>query len=154
MLWLTRKEYSMYITYTKDLNSQTYFDALSIRKEVFVKEQQVPLDIEVESEDRCCHFVLYDDTKKAVATCRLLEKSNEQIKLQRMAVLKEARKFGYGLKLVLETENYAKEEQYKEIVLGAQIKALGFYEKLGYKPFGKQFLEAGILHCMMSKQLL
>lgn len=135
---------------TTDLSSPIYADALTIRKEVFVNEQLVPLDIEIENEDTCIHFVLYDNTKPQ-ATVRLYPKENKQYKVQRMAVSKTARKKGYGRKIMTYAEKFAKENNAERIILGAQTQAIPFYESLGYTVFGKEYLDAGIKHFDMEK---
>ncbi|MGX7025124.1 GNAT family N-acetyltransferase [Vagococcus hydrophili] len=142
----------MEIKQTTDLNSPTYQDALKIRKEVFVKEQNIPLDIEIAQESDCLHFVLYDNNQ-AKATVRLLDKGNHIFKVQRMAVLKEARKKGYAKQLLLFAEQSAKETGATKIVLGAQESALGFYESLNYLVEDDEYFEAGIRHFDMEKEL-
>lgn len=142
----------MTIDYTEDLSSTIYQDALAIRRDVFMKEQGVSEEIEIEGEDQCLHFVLYQEAK-ALATCRLLKKEEGVAKLQRMAVLKEARKHHFGQALMLEAEKIAAEQGFKEIILGAQNTAMGFYEKLGYQSYGDEFLDADIPHHMMKKAL-
>ncbi len=142
------------IVQTKDTLSEIYVDALRIRSEVFMKEQGVPVTIEVdEHEAYCIHFVYYDDDNKALGTCRLLPLSEGNIKLQRMAVLKPYRQQKIGLELMLEAERFAKRHGFKEMTLGAQLTALPFYAKLGYKPQGTVFEEANMPHQQMTKAL-
>ncbi len=137
---------------TSNLSSQTYQDALTIRKEVFVDEQQVPLSIEIDQEDVCIHFVLYDN-EVPQATVRIQEKDNLVYKIQRMAVLKSARKKGYGRQLMTYVEEFAKHNHMNELMLGAQDHAIPFYEALGYQVFGEEYLDAGIKHFDMKKEL-
>lgn len=78
----------MHVAQTKDTMSDLYLDAVRLRQRVFVAEQGVPEEMEIdEYEARCIHFVLYTD-HVAVATCRLLPLENGVMKLQRMAVEK------------------------------------------------------------------
>lgn len=143
----------MRVIQTKDTLSEIYVDAMRIRHQVFMVEQGVPFEEEVDQyEALCVHFVLYDDDKKALATCRLLPLENGVMKLQRMAVIKEARGKGYGELIVTEAETFAKTQGYNTIKLGAQLTALGFYEKLGYTAYGEEFLDANIPHMMMEKR--
>ncbi len=137
---------------TTDLTSHVYQDALSIRKEVFVEEQQVPLELEIENEDVTIHFVLYDNGRPE-ATVRLYPKSKDTFKVQRMAVLKEARKKGYGRDIMAAAESYAVQEGKQFTLLGAQTQAIPFYESLGYQAFGEEYLDAGIQHFDMKKTL-
>lgn len=105
-------------------------DAYDVRKEVFVKEQEVPLDIEIdELEDEAIHFVIYNDDKKPQAAARLRIIEGEKAKLERICVLKEARSFGLGHKLLEALEAEAIAQGAKEAVMHAQVQALPFYEK-------------------------
>lgn len=140
----------MEVKYTEDLTSHIYQDALAIRTAVFIQEQGVPTALEIENEADCVHFVLYNHDE-ALATCRLLKKEKGLVKLQRMAVLKKGRGLHLGKQLMMATENYAREQGYKKIILGAQNTALGFYQKIGYEIVGPEFLDANIPHHMMEK---
>lgn len=140
--------------HTTATTNTIYLDALEIRKQVFINEQGVSADIEIDQyEDKCLHLVLYSKQNEAVATCRLLPLDNKTCKLQRMAVGKVFRGKDYGRMLITEAEKIAKEKGYDTISLGAQVSALGFYEKLGYKKYGEKFLEANIDHYQMDKSL-
>lgn len=144
---------NMIIKYTRDTMSQIYLDALHIRNEVFVHEQNVPLELEIdEYEALTLHFVLYEDNK-ALATLRLLPLEDGQIKLQRMAVIKEARQKHLGQELMTFAENFCKEQQFTTITLGGQESAIPFYQKLGYHVEGERFMDAGIPHFTLTKQL-
>ena len=143
----------MEIKMTTDLTNQVYLDALSIRYTVFVDEQQVPKALEVdEDEAAAIHFVLYEEDQP-LATLRLLPLSPSQVKLQRMAVQQDARQKSLGKQLILFAENYANEQGYQTITLGAQQTAIPFYEKIGYQPQGEPFMDAGIPHITMRRVL-
>lgn len=143
----------MEIKTTTDLTNQVYLDALSIRYTVFVDEQQVPKALEVdEDEAAAIHFVLYEEDQP-LATLRLLPLSPSQVKLQRMAVQQDARQKSLGKQLILFAENYANEQGYQTITLGAQQTAIPFYEKIGYQPQGEPFMDAGIPHITMHKTI-
>lgn len=142
------------IVQTKDTLSDIYVDALRIRSEVFMKEQGVPFNLEVDADEAyAIHFVYYNNKNQALGTCRLLPKNKTDIKLQRMAVLKPYRQMRIGLQLVEEAQRFAKEHHFKQISLGAQLTALPFYAKLGYKPIGDVFEDAGMPHQEMIKNL-
>ncbi|MGK0551269.1 GNAT family N-acetyltransferase [Enterococcus faecalis] len=144
----------MKIVQTKDTMSDIYLDALRIRNHVFMVEQGVPVEIEIDQKEALCiHFVLYLDNGQAVATCRLLPLDQEHIKLQRMAVEKAYRGHEYGRLIIAEAEKFAQSHGYHLITLGAQITAVGFYEKLGYVKHGERFLDANIEHYEMNKKL-
>ncbi|MGX7203389.1 GNAT family N-acetyltransferase [Enterococcus plantarum] len=144
----------MKIVHTRDTMSAIYLDAVKIRRHVFMLEQGVPGEIELDKyEAVCIHFVLYDDDNEAIATCRLLPLEQNLIKLQRMAVKKGYRGKDYGRLIVKNAEQFSKEQGYNTITLGAQITALGFYERMGYVKEGDMFLDANIEHYQMTKSL-
>src|SRR5699024_2594994 len=92
---------------TNDLSSSIYADALAIRKEVFVNEQKVDESLEIdEFEEVALHVVGYIDNQ-AACTARVIEKENEILKIQRVAVSKDFRKRGLGLALLQEIEKIA-----------------------------------------------
>lgn len=143
----------MKIAHTKDTMSDIYLDAVKIRQQVFMLEQGVPSEIEIDKyEAACIHFVLYADENEAIATCRLLPLEDGLMKLQRMAVQKEHRGKDYGRLIVESAEQFSKEQGYNTMTLGAQITALGFYERMGYVKEGEMFLDANIEHYQMKKR--
>ena len=141
------------IKHTTNLSTTIYLHSLNLRKKVFVEEQNVPIGLEIEGESSCIHFVLYDDEQQPQATARLLPIDKETYKVQRMAVAKEARKKGYGRMLMEYVEGYAFTEHAKKLILGAQTQAIPFYESLGFKVVGEEYLDAGIKHFDMIKEL-
>lgn len=144
----------MFVAHTKDTMSDLYLDALKIRNQVFVKEQGVPLDREIDNyEAYTIHFVLYQDTETPMATVRLLPLEDGKIKVQRMAVLKEFRKKGLGKVIMEAAETFANDHDYQQLVLGAQLTARDFYQRLGYQTEVEIFLDAGIEHVTMTKTL-
>ncbi|KHD46302.1 GNAT family N-acetyltransferase [Streptococcus hongkongensis] len=145
----------MIIRQSRDTLSPTYIDAIQIREKVFVQEQGVPLDIEIDDKEALClHFVAYDDKDIACATCRILpDKQMKQVTLQRMAVLDNYRGQKLGQFLMQETMTYCKKQGFKTMELHAQLSAKPFYDKLGFISQGDIFQEAGIDHQTMTKNL-
>ncbi|MCG7383434.1 GNAT family N-acetyltransferase [Paenibacillus sp. ACRRY] len=131
--------------------------ALGIRHEVFVIEQQVPAEIEIDQYDVISpdvHHVLLNTDGQAVATGRLIYYSKDTAKMQRIAVLQSHRSFGYGRVLLLAMEERARELGLTYSVLDAQCQAQKFYEKLGYEVISEEpFYDADILHVRMRKSL-
>ena len=146
----------MHIKQTRDTMSDIYFDALRIRNTVFVKEQGVPYELEMENpveEAEAVHFVGYIDGT-AVGTVRLLADSEGKTALvQRMAILKEERGKGYAHYLIDALLAFAKEAKLSELVLHAQVTARGLYDKFDFIAEGEVFEEAGIDHITMRKIL-
>lgn len=124
----------------------------AIRKTVFVEEQAVPLELELdEYDDVATHFLLRDgDTP--LATARLLDKHG-RAKIGRVAVLKEARGRGLGLVLMRAVLEEARRQGFTEAVLDSQTYAIPFYERLEFVAEGEEFDDAGIPHFLMRRRL-
>lgn len=126
--------------------------AFEIRKKVFVEEQKVSIEEEFDKYETSCEHILAFNTNQAIATARLRVVDNIA-KLERICVLPLYRKEGIGKKLIKALEEIALNKQLKKAKLHAQTKAQSFYEKLGYKVVDKPFVEAGIEHILMIKEL-
>ena len=123
--------------------------AFAIRIRVFVREQRVPEEIEMDRDDeRALHF-LASDAGKAVGTARVAL-SNNTAKIGRMAVLKNYRGRGIGKKLLKWAIITAKKHGAHKIYLHAQVPVIGFYEAGGFRCVGSVFEEAGIPHRRMT----
>lgn len=110
-----------------------------IREEVFCKEQGFINEID-DLEDSSFHLLYYIDDE-VIGVCRFYELEKDVYKIGRIAVLKEYRKYGYGRKIVNSAIDYIKELKAKKIYIYAQLHAVGFYEKLGFKVEGDIFYE-------------
>lgn len=130
-------------------------DALRIRYEAFVIEGGVRPELERDSLDNTKseaeHFAIAE-SGKIVGTIRAIKEENI-VHLGRFAIEKEKRGMGYGRMLINEVENFYREKGFKRIYLNAQLNALGFYKKMGYRPLGEEFEEAGIMHIRVEKAL-
>lgn len=123
--------------------------AAPVRLVVFVEEQRVPADLEMDERDASClHAVAFDD-ERAVGTGRLLPDGH----IGRMAVLKEYRGKGVGGEILQRLMQAAKARGDREIVLSAQIRAVAFYLAHGFESFGPVYEEAGIPHQDMRRAL-
>jgi predicted GNAT family N-acyltransferase len=126
--------------------------ALALRHEVFVVEQRVPLEEEVDRHDETALHLVAVDGARVVATCRLVDEGRT-FKLGRMAVAAPARRRGLASALLAEAEARARSLGARRIALAAQTGALSLYERAGYAAYGERFLDAGIEHLMMEKRL-
>ncbi len=134
-------------TTEKDLQN-----AWSVRKKVFVDEQKVPIDLEIdEHEDEATHFVLYDQ-EQPVGAGRFRHVDGKG-KVERICILPSHRQKGAGTQLMKAIENYAKEQAIPTLTLNAQTDAIPFYEKLHYEVVSEEFLDAGIPHRTMEKEI-
>jgi len=128
-------------------------DAFHVRQIVFVDEQQVPKELEMDQyEDDSLHFIVYL-TDRPIATARIRSYLKEDTaKVERVAVLKEFRGTGIGKQLMQYIEQEATKKGYSTLRLNAQQHAESFYEELGYQTISEPFDEAGIQHVTMEKR--
>ncbi len=123
-------------------------DAQTIRFEVFVEEQGVPSEIELDAMDPLClHAVAYDAHGIPVGTGRLLPDGH----IGRMAVRKNVRGSGVGGQLLQALMAKAKVRGDVHVALSAQIHAEPFYQRHGFTRKGEPFFEAGIAHVNMER---
>jgi ribosomal protein S18 acetylase RimI-like enzyme len=128
---------------------QLQASAAPIRLEVFVHEQRVPLEEEIDALDAACvHAVAFDGQGAAVATGRLLPDGH----IGRMAVLKWARGQGLGSAVLEALVNHAQNKGFSEVVLSAQTHAKGFYLRHGFVQEGEEYFDANILHILMRQK--
>ncbi|MDR3410551.1 MAG: GNAT family N-acetyltransferase [Formivibrio sp.] len=122
-------------------------DALSsIRQTVFVEEQGVPAEIELDSADAgATHFLIWDWQGRPAACARLLPEG----KVGRMAVLPAWRGQGLGERLLQAAMQEARQRGWFELRAAAQASVTGFYTQAGFEPVGDPFEAAGIAHQMM-----
>ncbi|MGW4225213.1 GNAT family N-acetyltransferase [Streptomyces bauhiniae] len=134
----------------------------AVRKEVFVGEQGVPQDIEYDAYDATAlHVLAIGEDGIPLGTGRLLHGEAAVGKtgdasvgsLGRLAVTRRARGLGVGAALVRAIEDAARDLGLTAVDLHAQTQALGFYERLGYTPYGPEFQDAGIAHRAMRRPL-
>lgn len=124
-------------------------DAQAIREAVFIQEQAIAPEDEWDAEDAVAlHFVAYAQ-HQPIATARLL--SNHSI--GRVAVLKPYRGLGLGKKVMETIIQQAQQEQRPFLVLSAQVYATGFYQQLGFQAEGEEYLDCGIPHILMRREL-
>lgn len=117
-------------------------DAQYIRELVFIQEQQIDAIDEWDAQDPISlHFVVYGDLKP-IATARLLDNNS----IGRVAVLKEYRGQGIGKILMLDIIQQAKIQKRETLKLSAQVHAIAFYQRLGFKAKGAEYLDCGIPH--------
>lgn len=122
----------------------------SIREKVFVKEQGVPHDLEMDGYDGdSLAFLIYDKNDDPIATTRVRSTHNGN-KIERFAVLKEHRSKGVGQYLISYiVETFIHKNPSVLLYLHAQEAVIAFYEKAGFIIKGDKFEEAGIIHVKM-----
>ena len=129
-------------------NNNDLKDIFKIRKIVFIKEQKVPINEEIDGfdEDSKHIIALYKNSPIGCARIRFIGK---KAKLERIAILKNYRGKGFGKNIVEYLIKYSKNKSAGEIVMNAQFYLADYYKKFGFKSRGKTFMEAGIKHIEM-----
>ena len=126
--------------------------AWTIRRMVFIEEQHVPEEIEMDEDDSDAFHALALDGSRPVGCGRMVVHDG-YVKIGRMAVLRERRGEGIGRSILAFLMEHAKRQGFGRAVLHAQLTAEGFYLKNGYIPEGEVFEEAGIMHRRMFREL-
>ncbi|WP_321367016.1 GNAT family N-acetyltransferase [uncultured Celeribacter sp.] len=134
----------MTITISKTQDIQACLD---LRMTVFVEEQNVPLEDEIDDLDPVAtHFLATDESGESVGTARIYE-VGEIGKIGRVCVVKSQRGTGLGARLIADCLTELRQRPHlKQAKLGAQTHALGFYEKFGFQGIGEEYLDGGIPH--------
>jgi predicted GNAT family N-acyltransferase len=133
-----------------DSSSPDYEKSLAIRKEVFIREQEIDPELELEFENDCLYFLTFLNGAP-VATGRLREKG-DKIKFERVATLRDHRKKGAAAHLMQSMFQEARSRwPQHQPYMHAQLEAAQFYQKVGWIRVGEVFDEAGIPHVAMTK---
>jgi len=136
------------VVQTKEEKNQ----AFQIRTTVFVEEQKVSMEEEIdEFEDSAIHFLGYENNLPVAAS--RLRWLDDYGKLERVCILKEHRGQSYGTDMINRMELEVTNKGYTKTKLNAQTRAVDFYKRLGYTVVSDEFLDAGIPHVTMTKQL-
>jgi len=129
-------------------------EAWEIREEVFVKEQGFQKELD-EIDRRAVHLVFYDDCEEAhpAAVCRYYTEEPGVYHIGRIAVVKSCRGKHMGSFVLKTAEELIAAEGGCKVVLSAQTRARGFYEKNGYAAVGEGYDDEGCRHIRMEKTL-
>lgn len=129
-------------------NKKEYAQILKVRKVVFVKEQKVPLSLEIDEHEKSSKHVIVFLKSKSIG-CARIRTAGKNIKLERIALYKKYRGRGIGNEVMKYLICYCKKKKPMEIYMHAQKYLIKFYEKFGFRRRGKVFEEAGIDHVEM-----
>lgn len=136
----------------RDADFATDFASIRfVRTAVFIDEQRVPLELEFDDRDPLCRHVLAVDGERPLGTGRL--DVGYGGKIGRVAVLESARRGGVGNAIMNRLHEIAREQGLPHLWCHAQLTAVPFYERLGYRSVGPVFGEAGIEHVRMEYDL-
>lgn len=132
--------------------NEDFSASYEIRKTVFVEEQNIPIENEMDGLDSVCfHIILYNDAAP-VGSGRLYVHLHVA-RLGRVAVLQNERGKGYATLICKALIDIAKRENAKRVTLDSQAYVVPLYEKLGFISEGDEFLEEGIPHVKMNLEL-
>ena len=136
-----------------DYGTPEYQQMIKMREDILRK----PLGLnfnekELESEKNNLLIAAFDDDKM-LGCCMLVPENESIVRLRQMAVLNDLQGKGIGRALMLFAENLARDRGYNKISMHARKNATGFYEKVGYKVVGDEFVEVTIPHYNMEKEL-
>jgi predicted GNAT family N-acyltransferase len=123
----------------------------SIREQVFVQEQGVPIELERDDQDDSCTHAIAQlvDSKLMIATGRVLSDGH----IGRMAVLAPFRESGVGSVVLSTLIRIAAAAELTTVYLNSQLGAIPFYKRQGFKVVGQEFLDAGIIHRRMTLRI-
>ena len=136
-----------------DYGTEEYKQVLELRDEVLRK----PLGLhfsqdELEKEKEHMHMAAYEDDQ-ILGCCMLVKEGDDTVRLRQMAVVNDVQGKGIGRALMQFAENLARDRGYKRITMHARKNAIGFYERMGYRKVGDEFMEITIPHIVMEKEL-
>ena len=126
-----------------ELTLKELFYLLKLREEVFILEQHILAEAEIDEHDFISNHYFIKENEQIVAYLRVFP-SDGSMKLGRLCTKKEFRKKGYAKTLINHVQS-----QYKSIIISAQYIVKDFYQKLGFKVMSKKYKEAGIDHIKM-----
>lgn len=139
---------SVQIEITDDLDT-----CFELRRVVFIVEQNVPVEEEIDDKDETAIHLLAQDESRPLGTARIVVEG-KTAKIGRVCVVSTARGRRLGIGLIRKAlEISATIEGVEQVKLGAQTQAIGFYEALGFAAFGPVYLDAGIEHRDMVQSL-
>jgi len=121
-----------------------------LRETVFMKEQQVPEELEWDGlDENATHLLAEDETGQPIATARMLSNGH----IGRVAVLNSWRRQGVGSAIMRFCLELARKQGLSQVDLDAQLEAISFYTHLGFAAEGEVFMDAGIPHRHMKRRL-
>lgn len=125
--------------------------AFEVRRQVFVEEQAVPEDVELDDYDKEALHIVVKDGERVIGTARVLFLTANQVKLERMAILKPFRRRGIGRNIISFLVEELENKRVEQVILHAQCRVTSFYKSCDFEELGSPFWEAGIRHIKMQR---
>ncbi|MCU7548442.1 GNAT family N-acetyltransferase [Chitinophagaceae bacterium LB-8] len=136
-----------------DYGTEEYRQMLKLREDILRQPLGLHLSQEELEKERDNLLMAAFDDDKMLACCMLVEEDPQTVRLRQMAVLNDLQGQGIGKALMQFAENVARDRGYQKITMHARKNATGFYEKMGYRVIGDEFIEITIPHYVMEKSL-
>ena len=136
-----------------DHGSKEYQQMIKLREDILRRPLGLGFDPKELEEEKSHMLIGAFEDEKMLGCCMLVEEKPGTVRLRQMAVLNDLQGKGIGRALMNFAENIARDRGYKIIRMHARNNSVGFYEKVGYKVKGDQFIEITIPHYVMEKEL-
>lgn len=136
-----------------DHGTAEYRQMVKLRHEILRKPLGLSFSSEELEEEKEHLLIAAFEDDRILGCCMLIEERPGVARLRQMAVLNDLQGKGIGRALMNFAENIARDQGFKTICMHARANAVGFYEKVGYRVAGEQFIELSIPHLMMEKKL-
>ncbi len=136
-----------------DHGSPEYRQMIDLRMHILRKPLGLSFTEEELEKEKSDILIGCFDEDKLEGCCLLTETGQGEVRLRQMAVISGLQGKGLGRALMQFAENIARDRGYKKITMHARKTAIGFYEKLGYKTTGNEFVEVTVPHFTMEKNL-
>jgi predicted GNAT family N-acyltransferase len=137
-----------------EYTSTDYKQMIELRIDVLRKPLGLTYTADDLAKDEFDFLLAAFSENKIIACCILHQVNKNTFKLRQMAVANHLQKNGVGKGLIQFAEQFALQKNVNKIEMNARKYAVEFYEKLGYKIIGDEFLEVGIPHFKMEKCLI
>ena len=139
----------------KDLTIDELYEILKLRSIVFVVEQNCVYQDLDDLDKTSYHIFMKEKDKPEIKVyLRVFEKDKDTAQIGRVVTAQDKRRKGYASELIKKGIEIAKNEMKKnKVYLEGQVYASKLYEKLGFKIISDEFLEDGIPHYKMLKNL-
>jgi GNAT superfamily N-acetyltransferase len=137
-----------------DHGSKEYRQMVKLRDDILRKPLGLGFTEDELEEEKDNMLIAAFEDDDILGCCMLVEEKPGTLRLRQMAVLNDLQGKGIGRALMNFAENLARDQGYKIMSMHARKNAVGFYEKMGYKVTGNEFLEVTIPHYVMEKKLV